>query len=209
MCAASSWCWSEPMGARLAALAIADPPERWEALGFTVSEGGRLALGGLWLKLGVPGRGITEWTLAEVEGDGDIDGLSTTITAAAAPASVEHDNGAVALDHVVIVTPDFERTAATLQARGMPLRRESERAGRRQGFRRLGPAIMEIVEAPEAEGPARFWGLVVVVEDLDALSARLGSQISRPRPAVQPGRRIATLKTSAGLSPQVAFMDQE
>jgi hypothetical protein len=91
----------------------------------------------------------------------------------------------------------------------MPLRRESERDGRRQGFRRLGSAIMEIVEASDLPGPPRFWGLVVVVADLDALHARLAPHLREPRPAVQPGRRIATLGSSAGLSTQLAFMDSE
>ncbi len=197
------------MGPRLTGLKVADAPERWEALGFTVSDRDRVDVGGVTVQLGVPGRGIIEWSLAGIEGYGDIDGLRTTDSDAPAPALVAHDNGAVALDHVVIVTPDFDRTAATLQARGMPLRRESERAGRRQGFRRLGPAIMEIVEASEADGPAHFWGLVVVVEDLDALHAQLAPHVNEPRAAVQPGRRIATLGSSGGLSTQVAFMDRE
>jgi hypothetical protein len=119
----------------------------------------------------------------------------------------EHPNGAIALDHVVILTPDFDRTAAALADRRMPLRREAERNGARQGFRRLGPAIMEIVQAPD--GDTRFWGLVAIVSDLDALCERLGDDLGEPRPAVQPGRRIATLRRSAGLGPAIAFMDPE
>ena len=88
----------------------------------------------------------------------------------------------------------------------MPLRRLAERNGARQGFRRLGPAIMEIVQAPEV-GPTRFWGLVVIVSDLDALAERLGDLLREIRPAVQPGRRIAPLRSKAGLGPAVAFMD--
>ncbi len=100
----------------------------------------------------------------------------------------------------------------------MPLRRirvvggdpREDPAAFRQGFRRLGPAILELVEAKRAPaGPARFWGLVVIVDDLEALAERLGSQVSPPKPAVQPGRRIASLRASAGLSPRVAFMDPE
>jgi hypothetical protein len=80
----------------------------------------------------------------------------------------------------------------------------------RQGFRRLGPAILEIVEAPKMPaGPARFWGLVVVVEDLVALRARLAPHVGEIRDAVQPGRQIATLSKDAGMSSQIAFMDPE
>ncbi len=133
-----------------------------------------------------------------------------------APAT--HANGAIGLDHVVVVTPDFDRTAVALDRAGMPLRRirqvggdgVDDRAAFRQGFRRLGPAILELVEARGApDGPAAFWGLVVIVSDLDGLAARLGDRLSPPKPAVQPGRRIATLRASAGLSPRVAFMDRE
>jgi sensor domain CHASE-containing protein len=77
-------------------------------------------------------------------------------------------------------------------------------------FRRLGPAILELVEAIDAPaGPARFWGLVVVVTDLEALAARLGDRLGSIRDAVQPGRRIATVRESAGLGQAVAFMSPE
>jgi hypothetical protein len=82
--------------------------------------------------------------------------------------------------------------------------------GFRQGFRRLGPAILELVETPEApDGPARFWGLVVNVTDLGALAERLGDRLGPVKPAVQPGRHIATLRESAGLGQAVAFMSVE
>jgi hypothetical protein len=110
---------------------------------------------------------------------------------------------------VVVVTPDLDRTAAALEAANMPLRRIREVGSPgdpnafRQGSRRLGPTILELVEAKAAPpGPARFWGLVVVV---DALADRLGTI----RPAVQPGRRIATLRSHANLGQKLAFMDPE
>ena len=90
---------------------------------------------------------------------------------------------------------------------GLPLRRVTETPrGIRQGFRRLGPAILELVQAPRAERP-HLWGLTVIVQDIDALATRLGEHLGAVKPAVQPGRRIATLRGSAGLSPAVAFMD--
>jgi hypothetical protein len=54
--------------------------------------------------------------------------------------------------------------------------------------------------------PARFWGLAFTVADLDAIAERLGNRLSGPRDAVQPGRRIATLRGEAGIGPAVAFM---
>ena len=114
------------------------------------------------------------------------------------------------IDHVVVTTPDFDRTSAALHDAGIPLRRTRDAGGFRQGFRRLGPAILEIVEAPKMPpGPARFWGLVVVVADLVGVRARLGPHVGEIRDAVQSGRQIATLGQGAGLSPRIAFMDPE
>jgi hypothetical protein len=208
----------------LAELQIADSLERWRALGFKVGDDGTCEVGGIQLHLGAEGHGITAWSIRGIaESTTDIDGLPTTAppatrsehTEPAAPKP-EHPNTATALDHVVVITPDFDRTTAALEAAGIPLRRvrqvghEDDVSSFRQGFRRLGPAIMEVVEAKGGDpGPARFWGLVVIVDDLDALKDRLGERLTNPKPAVQRGRRIATLDRSAGLTPHVAFMTPE
>ena len=49
----------------------------------------------------------------------------------------------------------------------------------------------------------------MIVSDLPALADLLGEHLGRIKDAVQPGRRIATLRDSAGLSAKVAFMDPE
>jgi hypothetical protein len=114
------------------------------------------------------------------------------------------------------VTPDFDRTAAALAAAQLPLRRIREVGAPadpkafRQGFRRLGPAILELVEVKAAPpGPARFWGLVVIVDDLDALERRLTDRLGDIKPAVQVGRHIATVRDHAELGQKLAFMDPE
>lgn len=216
--------------AELAALQIADAPEAWRALGFTVSEDGVVVLGGVELWLDAAGRGITGWTLRRITLHHDIDGLPTGTTTDPPPDTAGHPNGAMGLDHVVVTTPDFDRTSRALEDAGIALRRvqpddagaappgeAGRRAGGRpagggfrQGFRRMGPAILEVVEAPKMPaGPARFWGLVVIVADLVGLRARLAPHVGEIRDAVQPGRQIATLSPGAGLSPRVAFMDPE
>jgi hypothetical protein len=192
----------------LAELAVGDPPERWSALGFTVA-GGAVDLGGVRVRLGAAGAGIVSWSLRGVEA-GEIDGLATLTALVERAPSVEHANTAMGIDHVVVVSPDFDRTSAALAAAAMPLRRVRDAGGFRQGFRRLGSAILELVETPDApDGPARFWGLVVVVGDLDGVAGRLGESLGTIRAAVQPGRRIATLRPVAGLGPALAFMDPE
>jgi len=195
------------MSPELVGLALADPPERWEALGFSV-EDGVCPVGGVDVQLGAPGRGITGWAVTGLKAV--LDGLPEAAVGAERPPAT-HPNGATGIDHVVVMTPDFDRTTAALEEAGIQLRRVVERPdGNRMGFRRLGPAILELVEVGElTPGPARFWGLVVVVADLDALAERLGDHLSAIEDAVQPGRRIASLRASAGLGEAVAFMSAE
>lgn len=204
---------AEPARPQLVALDIADPPEVWRALGFAI-EDSSLLIGGITIRLGGAGAGITSWALSGLPGDADIAGLATKPPPPSRPSAAgtppPHRNGAVGVDQVVVLTPDFDATAGALAEAGLPLRRIRDAGGFRQGFRRLGPAILELVEAKDAGGSsARFWGLVVIVSDLDALAALLGDQLGSPRPAVQPGRRIATLRETAGSSTRVAFMDPD
>jgi hypothetical protein len=195
-----------PEPAELVGLSISDPPERWGTLGFSVDEVGEAVVGGVTVRLGIapPGRGIVAWTLS---GDlGDL-GLPLRDRGAWTPPAGEHPNGAVAVDHVVILTPDLDGFASALKG---GFRRIAERNGGRQGFRRLGGPIMEVVEAPEAPATA-FWGVtftVTTAERLDHLAADCRF-VGEPRDAVQPGRRIATVSREAGLSTRVAFMDPE
>jgi hypothetical protein len=193
------------MKPELVALALADAPERWSALGFEVVDCA-VTLGGVTIALGAEGEGIVAWSVTGV--NAGVDGLRSVSRPRGRDA--EHPNTAIGLDHVVVLTDDFDRTAGALAAAGLGLRRTIERGERRMGFRRLGPAILELVQAPAPpHGTARFWGLTIVVEDLSALAARLGSQLGPIGPAVQPGRQIATLRESAGLTQPVAFMDPE
>ncbi len=171
-----------------------------------------------------PAGGIVGWSLRGVGGvasspEGDLDGLPTTVSDGpprqAAPA---HPNGVSAIDHVVVFSPDLDRTVAILQAAGLDLRRIREQptpAGApRQAFFRLGATILEVVQAAvERAGgrnrPARFWGLALLVEDIDAAAERFAPHVSEFRPAVQPGRRIATVRRSAGLGVPLALMSAD
>ncbi len=199
------------MRVALAELEVGGAAAPWERLGFAVAGDG-LQVGAVRLRFtgGEPGE-IAGWALVGAR-SADLDGLRTRLVAEteATAEPPDHPNGALRLDHVVVFTPDLDRTFAALEAAGLELRRVRE-AGTpehplRQGFYRLGEAILEVVGDVEPDGPARFWGLVVVVSDVDALAERLGDDLGAPRDAVQPGRRIATLRESAGLGVPVAFM---
>jgi hypothetical protein len=202
----------------LVGLDVCDPPERWKALGFSVADDGCVSCGGVTLTLGIapPGRGIAGWTLAGLARDGDIDGLTTR---SAPPlggprwipaARPMQRNGVVGIDHVVVTTPDLDAFAQTLALRGLALRRRTEVRSRAMGFRRLGSAILEVVQDPGATATA-FWGVTFLMGGPDALDALvLGNRVvGEPRPAVQPGRRITTVSREAGLSTRVAFIDPE
>ena len=158
--------------------------------------------------------GITGWTLAgsaELDDDHRVDGLSTSVVDGVGPVFADHPLGAVGLDHVVVSTDDLERTTGAITAAtGAPLKRIRELGSIRQGFHRVGPAglIVEVVEhADSPPGPASFWGVVINVDDLDAACELIGPDlIGQPKDAVQPGRRIATIRRDAGLGTAVALM---
>ena len=136
-----------------------------------------------------------------------IDGLHTDVVEPQPPIHADHPLGASSLDHVVVLTPDLERTSeAIVDATGSDLRRIREFGSTRQGFHRMGERgsgalIVELVERPDIPaGPARFWGVVLIVDDLDAACALIGpDRMSAPKDAVQPGRRIATVRDDVGL----------
>ena len=161
----------------------------------------------------VEGNGVQRWSLDGTD-TVELDGLPTTAAAAAAPSAVHHPNGVVRIDHLVVFTPDLERTTAAFEAGGIERRRVREadtgEGTLRQGFFRLGEVILEVVEhAKVPSGPASFWGITFAVEDLDATAELLGERLGSIRDAVQPGRRIATVRKEAGLGLPVAMISEE
>jgi len=200
-------------------LTLADDPARWKALGFSVAAGA-CQLAGVRVRFSDArdGVGILGWSLRDAAST-QLDGLPTTLSkrppAAEAPA---HRNGVLAIDHVVAMSADLERSVAALKAAGLDLRRVREEptpAGApRQAFFRLGREILEVVQEPaevvaragDANRQTRFWGLALLVDDLDATAELLAPHVSEVRAAVQPGRRIATVRRSAGLAVPLALM---
>ena len=197
-------------------LTVADVPAAWSRLGFAV-EGDSLLVGEVRIRTAGAGRGLRDWSLRGVAST-ELDGLATWRSdRPAAEPGPAHPNGVTAIDHVVAITPALERTVAALEAACLDLRRIREEptpAGApRQAFFRLGPTILEVVQEPDdvvardgAGRPAFFWGLALIAPDLEATVAVLGDRVSEIRSAVQPGRRIASLRRSAGLSLPVALM---
>ncbi|MHB8233561.1 MAG: VOC family protein [Solirubrobacteraceae bacterium] len=200
-------------------LVLADEPANWAALGFSVTDAA-VQLGGVRLRMAGrdAGRGIVGWSLGGVASS-ELDGLPRPGEhGPPIDAPPQHRNGVVAIDHVVAMTPDLDRSVRALQAAGLDLRRVREQptpAGApRQAFFRLGEAILEVVQEPEqivverggAGGPARRWGLALIAPQLDRTVTELAPHAGAVRDAVQPGRRIVTLKRSAELAVPVALM---
>lgn len=212
------------MLASIVSVSTGDDPQPWQEAGFTVDgtvEGWECALGDVRLRFDDDGPGLTRWTVFhpdEAPGPRSLDGLDTDVVDALPDVSAtSHPNGTTGLDHVVVSTPDMDRTTAAFASIGVEPRRTRDTtsgdAPLRQRFFRMG-TIVELVGPPEPLEPggeparsARFWGLALVSADLDATAAVLGDRLGEIKEAVQPGRRIATLRTrELGISVPVAFM---
>lgn len=190
-------------------IVIGDEPDAWRGAGFTVV-GNELTLGKVVIELaGVEsGRGVLGWSIAGVTGE--IDGLpmcSTTSEAMAIPSERRSasTNAVFAIDHVVVETNDMDRTISAFAAVGMAERRSATMSthmgDRRQSFLWAGRVIIEVIgpvegkESGQSTGTASIWGLALVSSNLQTTAHVLDDKLSEPRDAVQPGRKIATVRT--------------
>jgi len=207
---------------------VADPADAWTRAGFSVDSDAVCRIGGVRIRLVGRGRGaapaatsdtrtgIVGWSLRGLPSDGtvdDLDGVPTTRSDEVPAAPATHPNGVIAIDHVVLLSPDLARTVQSLAAVGVDPRRErdGELGGRpiRQIFFRLGEVIVEVVGSPESasEGPSTLWGMTYVVADIDATASFFGDRTSPVKDAVQPGRRITTLQHhDLGMSVRTAMI---
>lgn len=195
---------------RLVGLQIGDDAAAWGRVGFEV-DGDRFHVGGVTIELTGPAgtRGILAWSLEHPE-PFSVDGLSH-VERIDPCASTEHPNGATAVDHVVVSTPNVERTTHALERLGLTPRRTVEGIRSRDlvyRFFLLGTCVLEVIGPPDPAGdePARFRGIAFVAEDLEHLAGTVAGA-GEPREAVQPGRWIVTVDTeAAGISVPAAFM---
>jgi hypothetical protein len=220
----------------LVEIEVGDDAVDWASLGFAVDDA-VATVGTVRLRFAGSdderGRGIVGWTLRGGGAPtGDVDGLPTAYAVAgsddsagslshAAPSgaaladgaagedATRHPNGVAQIDHIVVMTPDIERTTAALATVGLEPRRTREAGGGRvQRFFRLGEVLLEVVGPARHAGdaPATFWGLAFTVTDIDATVAHLAGRIGDARAAVQQGRRIATVRTGDEVSVPIAVM---
>ena len=220
------------MPVTIAEFEVADPADAWSRGGFNVDLSGDAnavcRVGGVGLRLigrdcgAAPaatsdtGTGIVRWSLRGLPSDRsihDLDGIPTTSSSAVPATPGTHPNGVTAIDHVVLLSPDLGRTVGSLASIGVEPRREreGELGGRpiRQIFFRFGEVIVEVVGSPEpaSEGPSTLWGITYVVADIEATASFFGDRTSPVKDAVQPGRRITTLRhRELGMSVRTAFI---
>lgn len=210
------------MAVTIGGLVVADPPEAWEAAGFAVAPDGTCTIGTVVISLvgRDRGEGIVGWSLRDLPSDlpggvrdGVLDGLPTTGSDRPPALPAEHPNGVVSIDHVVLLSPHLARTVEALAEIGLTPRRERDGdlggTPMRQVFYRLGEVILEVVGSPDTvgDGPSSLWGVTHVVSDIDAAAVLLGDGAGRVKEAVQPGRRITTLRHRAlGMSVNTALI---
>jgi hypothetical protein len=209
-------------------LNVADDPSTWTAMGFTVIDD-HVRFGADWPTIHLTGsqanaRGIMSWTLID-EGSAtqysakDVDGLVTRwqpTAAASASVSPNHENGITAIDHLVVMTPDVDRTVKVFESRGWECRRRREGAAygqqqMRQAFFWLGEVIVEVVgpetaDEAKAHEPAAFFGLALTSSDLAVTQQFFGDLMKPPVDAVQAGRQITTISSRAGSTLAIAVM---
>ena len=197
---------------------VADPTDAWTRAGFGVDSDAVCRIGGVGIRLvgRGSGTGIIGWSLRGLPPDSsldDLDGIPTTRSAAVTGEPGTHANGVIAIDHVVLLSPDLDRTVESLAAVGVDPRRErdGELGGRpiRQIFFRFGELIVEVVGSPATAdaGPSVLWGITYVVADIDGTASFFGDRTAPVKDAVQPGRRITTLRDhELGMSVRTAFI---
>jgi len=197
---------------------VADEPDAWRAAGFAVDDDGTCRIGHVRVQLvgRSAGKRIVGWSLRGLAAGAELDGLPTTASAAPPCEPAEHPNGALLIDHIVLLTPDHGRTVGAFASIGLDPRRtrETDQYGAPflQTFFRAGEVIVELIGPNEPSGTdaAGFFGLAHTVADLDATKALLGDGLGEPKDAVQPGRRIATLRHKTfDVSVATAFMSPE
>ena len=99
------------------------------------------------------------------------------------------------LDHVVLLVPELEDTVAAMAAVDVAPRLRIEVRGRPTAFFRVGP-LLEVIESP-VRAPALYGVALVTDESLEVVALRwrsLGREVTDPKPAIQPGRRIFTVR---------------
>jgi len=197
------------MSAVVGELHIGGPADGWRRLGLHIVDDVAL-IDGVALRFVGGEPGLHRWVFRHAPAHPDlVDGIPTSYTDVAAAGGSDHQLPVVGIDHVVINTSSLERTCTAIEAAtGEPLKRVREIGAVRQGFHRLERVVLEVVESPQVTAEvASLWGFVLTVDDIHDACDRLGPDlVGLPKPAVQPGRFIATVRGSLSLGFPLALL---
>ena len=199
----------------ITAVVVGGSAEPWEAFGFhllsATSSESRFSLGDVVLVVDstLPA-GMVSWEISDIDA-GVVDAIPTARAMNTLSLPLPQGRvGCLGVDHVVVRTNSLDVTCAAITAAtGAPVKRIRDAgSGMQQAFHKLGSVVVEVVSAQEQVEHTHLWGFVVNVSDIDALSAFLGPDIlGTPKPATQPGRRIASARSGAALGVPFAVMD--
>ena len=156
---------------RLLELRIHGPVDPWIDLGFDIqapNESGspdsfaRTRVGTTTLVFDDPSSApaIAGWCFDSPTTTEPIDGLSVMAPAGDPTRPIVHPNGATSFHHLVVRTPNVQRTQSALERSGFDLRRVRDAGASDapivQSFYRLGEVILEVVGSPGSagEGPS-------------------------------------------------------
>ena len=202
-------------------IVVGDDPASWRDAGFTVDPDGTCRIGTVRVRLvgRDDGKRIRDWSLRDLRGavaSRDLDGLPTRASSAPSSEPAVHANGVELIDHIVLASPDPARTTAAFENVGLAALRtrptDTYGAPMVQTFFRTGEVIVELIgpQEPSGDGPTGFFGLAHTVADIDATAALLGEHVGAVKDAVQPGRRIVTLRhRDLDVSVPTAFLSRE
>ena len=195
----------------IAELHVGDDPSAWERLGFCINEN-RSLIGRTEVVFSDGPKGIHSWVLRNSM-PSQFGPIPTTFTENPVPnPSIAHPNGSIGFHHVVLMVPAFDIGKTALSNAGVQVEQGRPFGSTEKAMLRSAPKMGDIeleLIGPESEDRSRhwqLWGLVVAVSDIDATSELLGDLLGQVKPAVQPHRRIATLKKEAELGVAVAFL---
>lgn len=198
----------------IAELHVGDDPSAWERLGFRINQR-RCLVGRTEVVFSDGPTGIHSWALRNSL-PSQFGPIPTTFTENPAPEpSIVHPNGSVGFHHVVLMVPEFDKGKTALRNAGVQVEDGQPFGSPDKAMLRSAPKMGDIeleLIGPKSEDQSRnwdLWGLVIAVSDIEATTEFVGDLLGRVKPAVQPHRRIATLRKEAELGVAVAFLGPE
>jgi hypothetical protein len=204
----------------LAEITVGGTSDAWSQIGLSVHEN-VAQVADVLIRIDGSNNAVTSCSFVVGTSEGgnstrrSIDGLPIQLLASvpSSPFGSQHvhpDIRFTGIDHVVITTDDLGRTSAEIErVLGVACARTRD-AGHSvtQAFHKLDNTILELVTGPHVKHVgAQWWGFVLTVDDIDSWWSDVGDSVaSAPRDAVQPGRRISTIRSDVGLGVPIAVM---